>query len=778
MQSLLWKKVQKLPEHRKQYLATLYDKQFPYVIRSTLPHFFEAAHSIDTNEPQYQEYANKVLSSFIQALEVKCGQNPSNFELLTATETLSNIYYDRSTEFLNKARNIFEHEMSEVIINMANSYYGAEITTVAEIAENLELLKRREKQCDYNIRRLNYEKGQYLIEKQNLKKRQTNVQQFVNSGQQMNAIVERYEAETLALEIDFKSQVSFFIDKIKKSIQNIEETNSALKCIQNYVLNHHLNAWINNQKLHQIGYEMTNNLPVIESWCESIAEMLWNLKHHLVTQNEICIIFDKTLQEKTVLLRNDVINQIKNLVSATFIVYEQPPQVIKTDTQFEANVRFLIGRVLYIDMIKPTVTASLVNEVQRRNWTQASKLLESCSKLCNNESKLEGSVNNSVNASFKNMKLTKPKRAEKKSIESVMDEKFALLFQSEFTICSEIAVNVSCFSLPIAVTVHGNQEPKAWPTILWDNAFSSVKRLGFDVPEKVPWKKLADALSKKFKKDLGSELNAACFNYLAAKLFQRDSFENFDEQLVSWAMFTKDHLKETNFTFSEWIFSALKLAKDHLKYLWLENHLCFINKEDAEQKLLLKPQGTFLLRFCDSALGAVSIATYGLNSGIIEVYMLGPLNAKDFKALTLADTVMDLYNLTHLYPNIPKNVVFGKHSSVNDERNQGTRQTRKKPYVKVILTASIPQSREASQINSISYALQQSALSELRNKSSSENDADLEELMESLLDNDFYSVSGGADLNFEDVIESVSEHDENFCDLYQSSVQLIHDLMQ
>ena len=39
-----------------------------------------------------------------------------------------------------------------------------------------------------------------------------------------------------------------------------------------------------------------------------------------------------------------------------------------------------------------------------------------------------------LSVSFRNMSLKKIKRAEKKGTESVMDEKFALLFWSEFTI--------------------------------------------------------------------------------------------------------------------------------------------------------------------------------------------------------------------------------------------------------------------------------------------------------------------------------------------------------
>ncbi len=40
-------------------------------------------------------------------------------------------------------------------------------------------------------------------------------------------------------------------------------------------------------------------------------------------------------------------------------------------------------------------------------------------------------------------------------------------------------------SLPVVVIVHGNQEPHAWATILWDNAFAEWGRQPFLVPDKV-----------------------------------------------------------------------------------------------------------------------------------------------------------------------------------------------------------------------------------------------------------------------------------------------------
>lgn len=75
-------------------------------------------------------------------------------------------------------------------------------------------------------------------------------------------------------------------------------------------------------------------------------------------------------------------------------------------------------------------------------------------------------------------------------------------------------------SLPVVVIVHGNQEPHAWATILWDNAFAEWGRQPFLVPDKVPWCQLAATLNMKFKASCGRGLTEDNLRFLAAKAFR------------------------------------------------------------------------------------------------------------------------------------------------------------------------------------------------------------------------------------------------------------------
>ena len=63
-------------------------------------------------------------------------------------------------------------------------------------------------------------------------------------------------------------------------------------------------------------------------------------------------------------LLGGVTELLSNLVTGTFIIEKQPPQVMKTNTRFTATVRLLVGGVLNVHMAAPAVAVSIVSEAQ------------------------------------------------------------------------------------------------------------------------------------------------------------------------------------------------------------------------------------------------------------------------------------------------------------------------------------------------------------------------------------------------------------------------------
>lgn len=96
---------------------------------------------------------------------------------------------------------------------------------------------------------------------------------------------------------------------------------------------------------------------------------------------------------------------------------------------------------------------------------------------------------------------------------------------------------------------------------------------------------------------------------------------------------------------------------------------------------MASPPGTFMLRFSDSKLGAISTAYCVMENGKKEVCHLEPDTVKLLQVRSLADMIKDFANLTYLYPNKPKHEVFSKYYSQTPQAEG--------PYVKKTLVAHI-----------------------------------------------------------------------------------------
>ena len=144
---------------------------------------------------------------------------------------------------------------------------------------------------------------------------------------------------------------------------------------------------------------------------------------------------------------------LDSLVKSSFVIEKQPPQVLKTNTRFSATVRLLVGTKLNVHMSPPVVTVSIISEAQANSLLRTppnkkSRAEYSSGEILNNRQTMEfHQATGQLSVSFRNMSLKKIKRAEKKGTESVMDEKFALLFWSEFSIGNgEFTYQVISFS--------------------------------------------------------------------------------------------------------------------------------------------------------------------------------------------------------------------------------------------------------------------------------------------------------------------------------------------
>ncbi|NXI02723.1 STA5A protein, partial [Pachycephala philippinensis] len=292
---------------------------------------------------------------------------------------------------------------------------------------------------------------------------------------------------------------------------------------------------------------------------------------------------------------------------------------------------------------------------------------ESSGEILNNCCVMEyHQATGTLSAHFRNMSLKRIKRSDRRGAESVTEEKFTILFESQFSVGgNELVFQVKTLSLPVVVIVHGSQDNNATATVLWDNAFAEPGRVPFAVPDKVQWPQLCEALNMKFKAEVQSSRGLTKENlvFLAQKLFNSTSshLEDYSSTTVSWSQFNRENLPGRNYTFWQWFDGVMEVLKKHLKPHWNDGAILgFVNKQQAHDLLINKPDGTFLLRFSDSEIGGITIA-WKFDSSERMFWNLMPFTTRDFSIRSLADRLGDLSYLIYVFPDRPKDEVFSKY---------------------------------------------------------------------------------------------------------------------
>ncbi|KAJ0064255.1 hypothetical protein NL108_001585, partial [Boleophthalmus pectinirostris] len=363
-----------------------------------------------------------------------------------------------------------------------------------------------------------------------------------------------------------------------------------------------LKTWCYEQHKAAIGHPFDDNLHPLQAGFEQLLEMNAKLRQ------EVFLVGDPTI----VGLTEKLTSLLTVLVQSSLVIEKQPPQVIKTQSKFSASVRYLFG-----DKIAPGKPAMLkvqiINEQQARGLGQGGLLSDNVGELMNHTAILEhNTTTKSTSAAFRNMSIKKIKRAERKGSECVTEEKFALLFSGEIHVTGcDYPYSIHVISVPIVVIVHGSQDINAMATVIWDCAFAEPDRVPFVVPDRVPWRQMCNTLNVKFTSEVNTQQSLNDYNllFLAQKIFDKHDICDFSNMFVSWSQFNKETLPGRSFTFWQWFEGVMELTKKHLHSYWSDRLIFgFIGKQHLHVILKDRPGGTFLLRFSDSEIGAITIA--------------------------------------------------------------------------------------------------------------------------------------------------------------------------
>ncbi|KAG8446643.1 hypothetical protein GDO86_014188 [Hymenochirus boettgeri] len=693
----VWIQAQQLQGDALRQMQALYGQHFPIEVRHYLSQWIEAQtwDTVDPENPQDSVKATQLLEGLVQELQKKAEHQVGEDGFLLkiklghyATQ-FKNTYERCPMELVRCIRHILYHEQRLVReATNSSSPVGGIVDTMSQ--KHLQINQTFE---ELRLITQDTENSQFSqlsqLSPQDRIPREATLQQRQAS---LEAWLQR-EAQTLQ---QYRLDLS---EKHQKTLQLLRKQ-------QTIILDDELIQWKRRQQLAGNGGPPEGSLDLLQTWCEKLAEIIWQNRQQIRRAEHLCqqLPIPGAVEELLAELNATITDIISALVTSTFIIEKQPPQVLKTQTKFAATVRLLVGGKLNVHMNPPQVKATIISELQAKALLKNENTRnESSGEILNNCCVMEyHQATGTLSAHFRNMSLKRIKRSDRRGAESVTEEKFTILFESQFSVGgNELVFQVKTLSLPVVVIVHGSQDNNATATVLWDNAFAEPGRVPFVVPDKVLWPQLCDALNMKFKAEVQSNRGLSDENlvFLAQKLFNSNHShkDEFSNMTVSWAQFNRENLPGWNYTFWQWFDGVMEVLKKHLKPHWNDGAILgFVNKQQAHDMLVNKRDGTFLLRFSDSEIGGITIA-WKFELPDRALWNLMPFTARDFSVRSLADRLGDLNYLIYVFPDRPKDEVFSKYYTpvlCNPSKTDG--------YVKPQIKQVVPEF-VASDITASSY---------------------------------------------------------------------------
>ncbi|GAB1296843.1 Signal transducer and activator of transcription 5B [Apodemus speciosus] len=620
--------------------------------------------SIDLDNPQENIKATQLLEGLVQELQKKAEHQVGEDGFLLkiklghyATQLQST--YDRCPmELVRCIRHILYNEQRLVReANNGSSPAGSLADAMSQkhlqINQTFEELRLITQDTENELKKLQQTQEYFIIQYQESLRIQAQFAQLAQLNPQ-----ERMSRETalqqkqVSLETWLQREAQTLQQYRVELAEKHQKTLQLLRKQQTIILDDELIQWKRRQQLAGNGGPPEGSLDVLQSWCEKLAEIIWQNRQQIRRAEHLCqqLPIPGPVEEMLAEVNATITDIISALVTSHVHHREAASSGPEDSDQVCGHCAPAGGREAERAHEPPQVKATIISEQQAKSLLKNENTRNDYSgEILNNCCVMEyHQATGTLSAHFRNMSLKRIKRSDRRGAESVTEEKFTILFDSQFSVGgNELVFQVKTLSLPVVVIVHGSQDNNATATVLWDNAFAEP------------------GLNMKFKAEVQSNRGLTKENlvFLAQKLFNISSnhLEDYNGMSVSWSQFNRENLPGRNYTFWQWFDGVMEVLKKHLKPHWNDGAILgFVNKQQAHDLLINKPDGTFLLRFSDSEIGGITIA-WKFDSQERMFWNLMPFTTRDFSIRSLADRLGDLNYLIYVFPDRPKDEVYSKY---------------------------------------------------------------------------------------------------------------------
>uniref|UniRef100_A0A7D9NLR1 Signal transducer and activator of transcription n=1 Tax=Xenopus tropicalis TaxID=8364 RepID=A0A7D9NLR1_XENTR len=448
----VWIQAQQLQGDALRQMQALYGQHFPIEVRHYLSQWIEAQawDSVDPENPQDNMKATQLLEGLVQELQKKAEHQVGEDGFLLKIKlghyaTQFKNTYDRCPmELVRCIRHILYHEQRLVReASNSSSPVGGLVDTMSQkhlqINQTFEELRVITQETENGLKKLQQTQEYFIIQYQESLRIQAQFTQLSQLTPQeripREATLQQRQASLEAwLQREAQTLQQYRLDLSEKH----QKTLQLLRKQQTIILDDELIQWKRRQQLAGNGGPPEGGLDLLQTWCEKLAEIIWQNRQQIRRAEHLCqqLPIPGPVEELLSELNATITDIISALVTSTFIIEKQPPQVLKTQTKFAATVRLLVGGKLNVHMNPPQVKATIISELQAKALLKNENTRnESSGEILNNCCVMEyHQATGTLSAHFRNMSLKRIKRSDRRGAESVTEEKFTILFESQFSV--------------------------------------------------------------------------------------------------------------------------------------------------------------------------------------------------------------------------------------------------------------------------------------------------------------------------------------------------------
>ncbi|XP_073701178.1 signal transducer and activator of transcription 1-like [Garra rufa] len=463
-------------------------------------------------------------------------------------------------------------------------------------------------------------------------------------------------------------------------IKEIANSLTLAEQIQLTLLSEELPEWKKRQQMACIGGPHNTCLEQLQNWFTVVAECLQQIHQQLKKVQELVQKYTYNNDPLTLgksQLDEQALSLFKKLISNSLVVEKQPcmpthpkRSLVLRTVQFTVKIRLLVK------------LPELNSQPKAKIYIDKGFSEMDTVKGCRNFHFL-GSVNKVMTldessgclaAEFRHLTVreTRPSNRSKEFSLSMYEELHLISFETQLVL-PELCIDLSITCLPVVV-LFGGLLPWAWGFILWYNMCCSEPHnlLFFLNPPPVKWGQLSEVLSWQFSSVTKRALNSEQLRTLADKLLGPEA-QGDPEALIHWNTFYKGSSGSGD-SFWQWIYEHLELAQKYVPNIWNDGYIIgFLSKEREKALLRDKLPGTFLLRFGENSRCGGIIITWVERSqeGEAVVRSTEPYTKIDLNRISLPNIIRDytisdgekdpVNPLIYLYPDIPRDVAFGRY---------------------------------------------------------------------------------------------------------------------